>query len=499
MGDSVIISKSQYLRGRQCEKSLWLLKRRPELRTAPDEALQAVFQQGHEVGRLARKLFPGGSEIVFDRSNFSAMLEKTRRLVSQGEKVIYEAAFRSGAVFAMVDILVRQGSTWDIYEVKAATEIRDYHLDDISVQWYALSGQLDPGRAFIVHINNQYVRKGALDVEDLFQIEDVTEIVKGRQKEVAAEIERFKNILQSEKIPQKEIGRHCCDPVRCDFFEYCWGHIPRQSVFHLYRMTWPRKQALYKDGIITYEDLLRRGIELTDTQYLQVETAIKNRIHIDQGIIKAFLDKISFPLSFLDFETFQEAIPRFNLQRPYMKMPFQYSLHVLNKDGSLDHREFLADEERDPRRPLADRLLQDLAPEGSIMAFCTSFEKTVIKELAAFYRERSKELVSLLDRFVDLMDPFRQLGYYHPQFNGNFSIKSILPAMFPGDPELDYKALEIQDGTMAMSAFPALHKIEDPIEREGIRRSLLAYCRLDTLAMVRIYQRLMEISKAEAA
>lgn len=488
------LSKSQYILGLQCLKSLWLYKNKPDLRKKPDKTQELILDKGVEVGDLAKELFPQGVEIEFDSGNFERMIERTKELIKSETKVIYEAAFREKGIFAMADILVRNGNKWDIYEVKSSTSVKDYHIDDASIQWYALSNAIELNRAYIVHINNQYTRNGALDIKSLFIIEDITDDVKGRQSSIPDNLKNMKEILKND-MPDIDIGTHCFDPFECDFQEYCWEKIPYPSIFNLYRMNSDKKFGLYYEGIITYDDI-PSGFKLNPTQKLQIDTHKFNKPHIDKSIIKSFLDKIEYPINFFDFETFQEAIPRFDNQRPYMQIPFQYSLHILHKDGKLEHKEFLADENRDPRDELITHMLNDITKTGSIVAYNQSFEIGRIKELAEFNKDRKDELLALIDRFIDLIEPFRGRGYYHPNFNGSFSIKSVLPAMFPNDIELDYKKLgSIQNGSDAMNAFANLHLIKDRSKRDEIRKDLLKYCRLDTLAMVKIYEKLQQIAK----
>ncbi len=488
-----MLSKSQYIRGLQCHKALWLLKHRPELRQQPDAQAESLFETGHTVGELACQLFPGGVEIEFNSKDFDSMVLKTQKLIESGIEVIYEATFKEKGIFAMADILVKQNDGWAMYEVKASTGVKPYHQDDAAIQWYALSNVLPLARACIVHVNNQYSRQGELDIHQLFNIKDITEIVLAKQEQIPNSLGSMKTML-SEDEPTIDIGPYCSDPHDCDFSSYCWAHIPEQSVFNLYRMSGKKKFEFYRKGKIKYSDLaLEDG--LSNVQSVQIAAASNNQTMIDPGVIQDFLNTLEYPINFLDFETFMEAIPRFDGQMPYMQMPFQYSLHVKHEDGTIEHKEFLGDEHSDPRENLIIQMLNDLTPSGSIMAYNMAFEKRMIREMAEAYPKYRGKLISLLDRFVDLLDPFRQLGYYHPDFNGSFSIKSILPALFPGDPDLDYKSLNIQHGGMAMDTFANLHKVKDQDKRDRIRFDLLAYCRLDTFAMVKILQQLWVISR----
>jgi hypothetical protein len=488
-----MLSKSQYTRGLQCHKSLWLLKNNPNLRAKPGTSQTNMFETGNRVGYLACQLFPGGVEIEFEPSNFLSMAEKTEALLQSGQKVIYEATFNQQGVFAMVDILVKTPEGWSIYEVKSSTNLKPYHLDDISVQLYAISQILPITKAFIIHINADYVRgnESSPDVQKLFKIEEVTEKVKKSLPLVKERIDAMEDLIKGEE-PMIEIGSHCSDPHDCDFREHCWKHIPGNSVFELYRLPLVKKIELYRSGIVAQSQLTDMS-ELTKTQTLQVESNLTGKVHFDLEVIQDFMSYIQYPIHFFDFETFQDAIPRFKGQRPYMQIPFQYSLHILQKDGTLVHKEFLGDEHSDPREALIQQMFLDIEPQGTILAFNEGFEKGRIKEMAITFPQYQEKLLLLLERFDDLIKPFRKLGYYHPEFNGSFSIKSILPAMFPNDDELDYKKLNIQHGAMAMDTFANLHQIEDPIQVKSIRKDLLAYCRLDTLAMVRIYEKLNKL------
>lgn len=488
------LSKSQYIRGLQCHKSLWLYKHKPELRDTPDKTQESLFNNGYSVGEAAKELFAGGVEVEFYADDFGGMIAKTKELIQSGCKVIYEATFKENGIFAMADILVKNGDGWDMYEVKASTGVKEYHLNDASVQWYALSNSIKLNKAYIVHINNSYTREGKIDVNKLFNIADITDEVQNRQQLIPTHIEAMFSMLKAD-IPDIDIGTHCSDPNSCDFRGHCWSHIPSPCIFDLYRMNSAKKFEMYYQGIKSYEEI-PSTFSLNATQRLQVDSYRSKEVHIDKSVIQNFLDKLVYPLNFFDFETFQNAIPRFDAQRPYMQIPFQYSLHILHKDGRLEHKEFLGDENVDPRESLIEQMLNDITQKGSIVAYNQAFEIGRIKELAEFKTGKKDELLPLIDRFVDLIVPFRAIGYYHPDFNGSFSIKSVLPAMFPNDAELNYKKLgSVQNGGDAMDTFANLYLLKDKSKREEIRKDLLAYCRLDTLAMVRILEKLIQIAK----
>ena len=483
------LSKSQYIRGLQCHKSLWLYKNNPELRKTADQQTESLFNTGYTVGELAKELFPHGVAIAFDASNFKGMIEKTKGLIANGTEVIYEATFSENGIFAMVDILVKNGDAWDMYEVKASTQVKEVHTNDTAIQWYALSHTLNLHKAYIVHINNQYIRKGALDVKALFSVEDTTERVIDKQENIKAELLKMERMLDGD-VPDIDIGKHCDDPYSCDFSSHCWKHVPKEnSVFDIsYAMG--KQWTLYYQGILSIDDV-PEDFSFGKNATLQIAQHKSQEVIINKPKIKAFLDTIKYPINFFDFETFQNAIPRFDNQRPYAQMPFQYSLHILHEDATLEHKEFLGDENSDPRELLAKQMLKDITPIGSIVAYSQGFEKGKIRDLAELLPTFRGDLLALNERFIDIAHPFQYKHYYHPKFNGRYSIKIVLPTLFPNDDALDYKKLgSIQNGGDAMDTFANLHLLKDKSKIAEIKKDLLAYCRLDTLAMVRIWEKL---------
>ena len=481
------LSKSQYMRGLQCPKALWLFKNRKDLAAEPDRRRLNLFATGHRVGDLAKQLFPGGVEVEYRQSDYQGMIDETARLIGS-EKVIYEGSFASGGVFVRADILVRNGTVWDIYEVKATATTKAVHKPDVAIQWYVIGNEIPLGRAYLVHLDTGYVRDGELDIRSLFAIDDITEDVQAEQASIESNLDNLKVVLAGSE-PDIPIGTHCNNPYECDFHGYCWRDVPYPSVLDLCRLNGNKKFEYYHNGIVTYEDA-KNHIDLNAVQTLQVNTALNREPHIDTEAIADYLRDVSYPINFLDFETFQDAIPRFDGQGPYKIIPFQYSLHILHENGDLEHKEFLADEAEDPRLRLARHLLEDITAKGTIFAFHQSFEIGVINGLARHIDRYAAQLTAMIGRFKDLEIPFNRLMYYHPDFHGSFSIKSVLPALFPRDPELDYKNMDIQSGDVAMDIFPHLHEIDNPDEKAAMRESLLAYCRLDTLAMVRIWESL---------
>ena len=295
--------------------------------------------------------------------------------------------------------------------------------------------------------------------------------------------------------PIKEIGIHCFKPYPCSYWNYCSRNLPKPNIFDIRNMQIGTKCKYYHQGIINFQDALQEKINSKQKQ--QIEFTLNNKEpYIDKEQIKEFLDTLSYPLYFLDFETYQQAIPEYDGIKPYMQIPFQYSLHYQEKEfSSLGHKEFLAETLIDPRRTLAEKLIKDIPKNTCVLAYNMSFEKTVIKNLAKIYPDLREHLLNIHDNMKDLMIPFSTRMYYQKEMQGSYSIKYVLPALFPNDSSLNYHNLSlIHNGSEAMNAFAELPK-KNKEEQENIRKSLLEYCKLDTYAMVKIYEYLKEIVK----
>ena len=496
------LSKSRYCRGIQCPKILWLDRNRSEVRD--DSGLnQSVLDTGNKVGDLAMCYYGAYTEVPYSDDK-SAMIAETRRLLDAQTRVICEASFSYDGNFCSVDILrVLEGGV-EIIEVKSSTGIKPVYYDDTAYQYYVLASLgLNVKKISLMHINGKYERKGELDPGGLFTIQDCTKKARSTQADVAANVARLKKSAVVETEPDTEIGDQCFTPYECVYRSYCWRHIPQNSVFDIsgHGMRFDRKLALYRRGIVSFEQLLESGEKLNKAARLQVETYVYNKPPaVDKNAISSFIKTLRYPLYFLYFETFQEAIPSFDGQRPYMQIPFQYSLHVLETaDGPLRHMEFLAgpvcgaDDGGDPRRELALRLCADIPEDACVIAYNMGFEKGRIRELANLFGDLSAHLMKIHDNIKDLMRPFQKRAFYCREMGGSYSIKQVLPALCPGDAELDYHALDlVHNGGEAAAAYAELPR-KTPEERQRVRAALLAYCRLDTLAMVRILRKLGDI------
>jgi len=484
------ISKSQFLKGLQCPKALYLLKYYPELAGEISESQEALFTSGKEVGVIARGLHPGGVEVVFDAKNFARQLELTKEHIENGTTIIYEPAFNHNGLFTKADILRKAKSGWKLYEVKNSTKIKEdaFHYEDVAFQYHVLKENgLSINKAHLVHINNEYERHGDIEIDKLFSINDVTKSVKDLQKQIVEQVNSQRKMLTG-KTPKKDIGEYCSTPYECEFMDHCWEHIPEESVFDL-KGRGNKKFELYRKGIIHLKNVPIKTLPFPIQ--LQVDCALNKKCLINKATIKNFLDSLWYPLYFLDFETFNSPIPPYNGTKPYQKIPFQYSIHYLEKEGSkLKHHEYLAESNMDPRKEIAKRLVEQIPKNACVLAYNMSFEKSVLNTLKAWFPKYSKGIDSIMNNLNDLMIPFKNQHYYSWQMKGSYSIKAVLPVLVP---ELSYDGLEVSDGDMAMVAYRRMCEAKEPTEVENIRKALLEYCKLDTLGMVKIVERLKDL------
>ena len=501
-------SKSKYTTVWQCPKALWMKKYMPD-KLCIDEGTMARMTAGNEVGDLAMGILGDYVEVTAydkDKINLDKMIENTKDELAKETNVICEASFSVDGLYCAVDLLKKEEKGYSIYEVKSSTSNEDTENDpkeiyiaDIAYQKYVLQKcGIEIKDTYLVQLNKDYIFDGTLDIQKLFNIINVNEYVDDQYLIVEAVLKKAKEIIDNPNEPNIDLDVHCNNPYKCSFFNYCSRKLPEYSVFNLYRMAFKKKIEYYKKGIISYEDLYNDGSITNPTRFMQIDHILNDRddATINKDVINEFLDTLSYPLYFLDFETMQPVIPKYIGTHPYQQIPFQYSLHYIESEGGeLKHKEFLGESGKDPRRALAEQLVRDIPYNVCTMAYNKAFECTRLKELAEAFPDLSNHLLNIRDNIVDLLIPFQHGGYYVKEMGGSFSIKSVLPALFPNDPELDYHALEdVHNGSEAMDIFPKIQYMPKE-EQEKVRKNLLKYCGLDTLAMVKVWEKLVEVMK----
>ena len=489
------LSKSRYCSGIQCPKILWLKEHTPEGFVFVS-GNQAVMETGSEVGDLAMGLFGSFVEVPYDKPG--EMVKTTMSLMEKNEPIIAEASFSVNGCFCSVDILKCMGEKRvAIYEVKSSTGVSDIYRQDAAFQYFVLRELgYEVVSCNIVHINNQYIRQGELDLRQLFAVVDVTADVVALQGQVRENIERIRTYMEQETEPERQIGAHCFEPYECGCWEYCTRNLPKPNVFDVRGMGKSTALKCYDSGLISFRDLSEKH-KLTPRQRMQVDFELHSpQPHVDVKNIREYLKSFTYPMYFFDFESYQPAVPPFDNIGPYKQVVFQYSLDRIEfEGGAVEHRDFLAEPGQDPRRALAEQLCRDIPRDVCIVTYNMSFERTRIKELAQLYGDLAEHLMNIHDHIVDLEVPFAKKWYYCKAMKGRSSIKLVLPALFPHDPTLNYANLEgIHQGGEASAAFNAMARMT-PEERMITRQQLLKYCGLDTFAMIKIYEKLREICR----
>lgn len=488
------LSKTAYLEGLRCPKLLWLRKNRPDLADPPDPQTQYLFETGHRVEEYARQLFPGGALVGSGQQGpFSRLLAETESAMASNSPYLYEATFVNDKMLCRTDVLHRwDNQRWTLGEIKMGTRQKPEHIDDIAFQVCCLQ---DAGhvveRSYLVLINKEYIRQGGIDPNGLFLAVDLTKEVAEEATNVRVKVEKLIRLAKEAIAPLSIVGSQCTNPGKCPFYKHCHDDIPPGSIFELpygNRLI----PILLSMGIHRLEDI-PSSFPLSTRQAALVESARTGQPVINSGAIKEFLKQLKFPIFLLDFESINSVIPPYDNSSPFERIPFQFSLHVQEeKGGKLQHYEFLPETASDPRQRLCEDLLGLLGSSGSIVAFNAPFEESVLRTLSERLPKYSVKIYTLLERFVDLIVPFKSGAYTDYRCQGSASLKKVLPVLVPS---LSYGNLAIGKGDDASLQF---QKFVDgqmsTTEWDAIRQDLLSYCAMDTLAMAEILNVLYKLN-----
>lgn len=491
-----------------CSKALWMKSYHPEAAAIS----QYSVADAAEVSNLVKLLFKE-STVVKSGSDmtFGEMVKNTKEQMKHSS-VIHNAAFchkdaNGNYHSCIVDILRHDGEGYSLYTVSSSTgndtPSKNKYADMISIgrelafqKWIVENCGTAIEHTYLIRINAEYVLNGELNVQDFFHITNMDEYTSVELLDVEDYIKEGEMLMEQHDQnhePDHDINPNCKD---CEFWQHCSKNLPAYSVFNLYRMNFKSAVKYYEEGMVDFSQM-QNATKLNSKQQTQIDCTLNNKDYINKEGIKTFLSKLKYPIYFLDFETEQFAIPKYQHTKPYQQVPFQYSLHwKTSEESELKHSEFLGDGISDPRRSLSEKLCQDIPLDVCTTAYNKSFECGRIREMAKEFPDLADHLNNIADNIVDLLEPFQSGFYYSPSMNGSFSIKKVLPSLFPQDPELNYSNLpgNVHNGVDAMTIYPLLPNMTEE-EKAATRTALLQYCCLDTYAMVKIWEKLLSVAQ----
>ena len=479
-----MLTKSNYLLGLQCPKFLWITKHAKERIPEPDRMAQAKFKAGNMIGVFATKVFENG--INLSGMEFQENLDKTEESLKL-RKPIFEASVLVDNLFSRADNLLPVGiDEWDIIEVKSSTDVKDISIQDVSFQKYVCEkSKIKIRHCILMHVNNENVKDGNIEPKDFFFQSDITEKV----EEILGNVKRnIDKMMKNINGPEPDFSIEDILTIKYDnvCLEEFMRNLPEENVFEFFRMFKTKRVELYKEGHIKMVDV-PEDIKLNDKQKIQRRLAFDKDTHINKQEIKNFLGNLKYPIYYLDFETINPVIPKFDGMKPYQRIPFQFSLHIQEKSNEkLKHISFLAEGTSDPRPKFMQALKDNLAKKGSILVYNQAFEKGVMRECSDAlpeFKEWYEE--NILPRIRDLWDIFKDFSYYDPRQKGSTSLKAILPLLS----DLDYSEMDINHGMLASIEYERItySQVEES-ERLKVREALEKYCEMDTMAEVKIVE-----------
>ncbi len=479
-----MLTKTNYLAYTQCPKHLWLATHKPHLATAPNPSALRRLQAGQEVDEAARGEFAEGI-LIPHRPQPQEMATLTAEAIADGAETLFQATFAAQDLLVKADILTQTTQGWHLIEVKSSTKYKPKeHLPDAAFQLHVLQqAGLNISQISLMHLNSDCRYP---DLSNLFTLTDITDKAITALPQVESDVATMRQLMAAADAPETNIGRHCTRPHACPFYDHCWQGVEGLTIYDIPRLSVKKERPLQDAGILYLADI-PLDYPLTATQRAFVDFIVQEQINIDHATIQQQLDELVYPLYFFDFETIDYAIPAFDGCKPYQQIPFQYSCHILDVDGTLTHCEYLHTDRSDPRRPLAEALLAHIGETGSLIAYNIPFERSVLRHLADQFPEYADRLTSMADRLWDQLPIFRK-HYRDHRFGKSNSLKAVLPVIVPS---LSYKLLDVQNGTQAQVVWEEMIGEGD---KQQMIKQLLAYCHLDTLAMVEIHYALSALA-----
>lgn len=489
------LSKSEYMMFLRHPAWLWLKKHDKSKLPEPDANLQAIFDAGIEFEQYAEKRFPDGVRVGFDSyEEYLSMPERTKQALDGGAKVIFQGRFEAGNITCICDVIDRvEKNTVNLYEIKSSTKVKPEHYPDLAFQMVVLeSAGLKVRNIGLIHVNNQYVREGKIDPVKLSAVTDITKDVRDKIKETESNIQEALSIVNLPNPPDLSPRYAKLGSLNewMEIYKSLGNKVDKYSIYNLIAPGTKRIGELEDLGISLIKDI-PDDFKLTPKQQAQVIATKRDEQIINKENIKVFLENLKYPLYFLDYETAMSTIPLYDGTKPYQQIPFQYSLHIVEKPGiEAIHKEYLHRDNSSPVPLLLEKLKKDLGPKGSVIVWYKSFETKRNEEMAEMLPAYKKFLDGVNDRVIDLMEPFSNGWFVDKDFLGSSSIKNVLPVLVP---DFKYEDLDIQEGASAQRLWmEEILKEKGNTDKEKLLNSLIEYCKRDTLAMVKIWEVLQD-------
>lgn len=484
------LSKSNYIRFKQCAKSLYLYKKHYKLRDKPDAERQALFDKGNEIGIQARNLFPGGLDLSpkrFDKAEDN--FRQTLFAIEEGHKILYEATFFYQGIAVIADLVVFENGKWNVYEVKSSLKISQSHLQDAAIQQYAIENSLENfGEFYLVNLNSDYQLNEYLDFHQLFKIHCVTENSRLQYSQIRSDLSLIESTLNSIEIPEKSIGVHCESPYPCDFKGFCWEGFNKTELSKIGGLSPQEKIQFFEGGVLNFKDLKSQQ-NLPNRINIQIESNFQNRTCIDDKKLLRIIEQIKESPAYFDMESCNPPIPQFKGDKPYGIFPFLFVINTGKIENNFEY--YFADAIEDNREKFAEKLIEYTRDSKQLIVFDPGYENIIINFLQNKFPKWEKDLEAIKRKFFDISVAIKHAVFYHPVMQGGFSLKSLYPLYLN---EYEKNQLQIKTGLTASFHYEkALSKRESILQDEN--NILLNYCKADVLVTKRFTEDLIKLSK----
>ena len=468
-----MLTKSDFLLYMDAPMHLWAKVHDQQTNATPSLYDQHLMKQGYDVEKVAK-----------------TYLEKHILPKYKNAELLWQSTYTSGEYQSRADGIIHELDTdiYHLYEIKSSTSTKKEHLPDATFQSIVIGQSINQETIHLILLNDEYIRGDELDIEQLFSVPDVTDEVSEMTPDILA---KMRQALEIVKLVESTSIVNCLNPKTCPCPGLCHPNLPKASIYNIPNLTPKKKRELEELKTIAIEDV-DDDYPLTPKQRKIVDVMQSKTSYLDKPTVTGLLQSLTYPLYFLDYETYDEAMPLYKGHKPYQKMVFQFSLHIVSSNReAMQHEEYLALEPGDPASGLVKHLRKCISDQGTVIVWNKAFEGGRNKEMAELYPEYKDFLLNVNARMFDLMEIVSKGYYLHPEFLGSWSIKNVLPVM---SPELSYKSLSINKGDQAMIEWYEMAN-GDKTKKDGVAKALLEYCGLDTMAMVKVWEKLKELTK----